>query len=202
MFRISKRNFLTALAVLWSTFATSFVETAHAASMTIPAGTTVTVRMAESVDSETGHAGQIVRATVDTPVMINGRVAVPQGAEAIGRITSVESAGRFRGRAVVALELTALNFDGKSIGVMTSAYQEVGSPRSKQTTKYVGGGGVVGTLLGAITGGKKGAFIGGALGAAGGAVTQVVRGHDPLTIPAESLVLFTLQSPLTLEAEY
>src|SRR5689334_22652871 len=77
-------NLITSLALVWSIFATSFVETAHAASMTIPAGTTVTVRMAESVDSESSHAGQIVRATVDTPVMINGRVAVPQGAEAIG----------------------------------------------------------------------------------------------------------------------
>lgn len=202
MFRMPQRHIITALAVFWSVFASSFVETAHAASMTIPAGTTVTVRMAESVDSETSHAGQIVRATVDTPVMINGQVAVPQGAEAIGRITAIENAGRFRGRAVVALELTALNFDGKSIGVMTSVYQEVGSPRGRQTAKYVGGGGVFGSLLGAITGGKKGALIGGAIGAAGGAVTQVVRGSDPLTIPAESLVLFTLQSPLTVEGEY
>jgi len=40
------------------------------------------------------------------------------------------------------------------------------------------------------------------MGAAGGAVAQVVRGRDPLTIPAESLVLFTLQSPLTFEGEY
>jgi hypothetical protein len=202
MVRISGRNLITGVALFWSIFATTFVETAQAASMTIPAGTTVTVRMAESVDSETSHAGQIVRATVDTPVMINGHVAVPQGAEAIGRITAIESPGRFRGRAVVAMELTALNFDGKSMSVMTSAYQEVGNPRGKQTTKYVGGGGVLGTLLGAFTGGKKGAFIGMTVGAAGGAVAQVVRGRDPLTIPAESLVLFTLQSPLTVEAEY
>jgi hypothetical protein len=202
MFCMSKRYLVTGLALVWSIFATSFVETALAASMTIPAGTTVTVRMAESVDSESSHAGQIVRATVDTPVMINGRVAVPQGAEAIGRVTSIENPGRFRGRAVVAMELTALNFDGKSIGVMTSAYQEVGNARGKQTTKYVGGGGVLGTLLGAFTGGKKGAFIGMTVGAASGAVAHVVRGREPLTIPAESLVLFTLQSPLILEGEY
>ncbi len=202
MFHIIKRNAITGLAVVWTIFATSVVQTANAAAMTIPAGTTLTVRMAESVDSESSHAGQIVRATVDTPIMINGHVAVPQGAEAIGRITAIESPGRFRGRAVVAMELTALNFDGKSIGVMTSAYQEVGNARGKQTAKYSAGGGLIGTLLGAITGGKKGAFIGGAVGAAGGAMAQVVRGRDPLTIPAESLVLFTLQSPLTLETEY
>ena len=202
MLQMTKRHFITVAAVVWSVFATTFVETAQGASMTIPAGTTVTVRMAESVDSESSHAGQIVRATVDTPVMINGRVAVPQGAEAIGRITAVENPGRFRGRAVVAMELTALNFDGKSLGVLTSAYQEVGNAQGKKTAKYVGGGGVFGTLLGAITGGKKGAFIGATVGAAGGAVAQVVRGREPLTIPAESLVLFTLQSPLTLEGEY
>lgn len=203
---MSDRKLSTALtAALVATlmmFAFIFAETAQAASLTIPAGTTLTVRMAESVDSETSHPGQIVRATVDTPVMINGRVAVPQGAEAIGRITALENPGRFRGRAVVAMELTALNFEGKSIGVMTSAYQEMGNSQGRQTAQITGGGGVIGTILGALTGGKKGAFIGGAIGTAGGAVAQVVRGRDPLTIPAESLVLFTLQSPLTFESEY
>src|ERR1051325_142926 len=165
----------------------------HAASITIPAGTTMPVRMTDSIASDKNYPGQTFHARVDAPVSINGRVVVPQGAEAIGRITSVSQAGRFRGRPVVLLELTALNFDGKSIPVLTSAHQESGGSRGKQTALYAGGGGLVGTVIGTIAAGPAGFLLGSSVGAAGGVVVQAVRGAPPLRIPAESLLLFTVQ---------
>lgn len=171
----------------------------QAAPVTIPAGTTMTVRMADSLDSSMNHAGETFRAIVDAPVTVNGRVVIPVGAEAIGRLNYVEQPGRFRGRAVMAMELTALNFDGKSVAVLTSTHQEAGGSRGRQTATYTGGGGALGTLFGAMAGGSPGFLIGAAIGAAGGAVVQAVRGPDPVRIPAESLLLFTLQSPITLD---
>jgi len=174
----------------------------QAATVTIPAGATLTVRMADSIDSDKNYAGETFRATVDAPVTVNGTTVIPQGAEAIGRVTSVIQAGRFRGRPVIMLELTALNFDGRSVAVLTGSHQEMGGSRGKETAVFAGGGSAIGTVIGTIAGGGVGFLLGSSIGAAGGAVVQAVRGPQPLRIPAESLMLFTVQSPVNVEVAY
>jgi hypothetical protein len=186
------------MALVWTCAATI----SQAASMTIPAGTTLAVRMSGEIDSERSQAGEMFRATIDGPVTINGQVVLPAGAEAIGRLTAVTQPGRFRGRSTITMELTALNFDGRSVGILTAVYQESGAARGKQTAAMSGGGGALGSILGAIAGGPPGMLIGAGLGAAGGAVLNVVRGPQAVRIPAESLMLFTLLSPVTIEMEY
>ena len=175
---------------------------ARGASLTVPAGTALTVRMADSLDSDKNHAGETFRATVETAVAIDGKTVVPQGAEAIGRVIYVAQSGRFRGRPVMMMELTALNFDGKSIAVLTGSHQEQGDSQGKQTATTAGAGGAIGTVIGAIAGGAPGFLIGAGIGAASGAVVQMVRGPHPVRIPAESLMFFTLQSPIAVEVSY
>ena len=170
------------------------VATGRAASMTIPAGMTISVRMVDAVDSGKNYAGETFRATVDTPLMMEGKTLVPRGAEAIGRLVAVEQTGRLQGRPMVALELTALNFSGKSVAIQTSAYQEVGPSQTKRTALFAGGGALVGTVIGAIAGG--GILLGSNVGGAAGTIVQAVRGAKQIRVPAESLVTFTLQSPI------
>ena len=174
----------------------------YSASLTVPAGTMLTVRMADSLDSDKNHAGETFRATVDTAVIVDGKTVVPQGAEAIGRLTYIAQSGRFRGRPVIMMELTALNFSGKSVAILTGVHQEQGDSQGKQTATTAGAGGAIGTVIGAIAGGAPGFLIGAGIGAASGAVVQAVRGPEPVRIPAESLMLFTLQSPVAVEASY
>ena len=176
--------------------------TLRAGTVTIPAGTQITVRMVETVDSEKNHAGQTFRAAVDNPIQVDGKMVVPRGAEAIGRLVDVEQAGRLRGSSKIALELTAFNFDGLSVSVQSNTHQEVCSSQGKDTAKVAGGGGLLGAIFGALTGGKKGSVIGAGLGAAGGTVVQAVRGGEQIYIPAESLLLFTLQSPVTVDTGF
>ena len=47
--------------------------TARGASMTIPAGSTISVRMTDSLDSKNSRAGETFRATLDAPVTIDGK---------------------------------------------------------------------------------------------------------------------------------
>ncbi len=61
---------------------------------------------------------------------------------------------------------------------------------------------MLGGVLGAISGGKKGSMIGAGIGAAAGTVVQTVRGRERIRIPAESLVLFTLQSPVRVNTDF
>ena len=173
--------------------------TLRAGAVTIPAGTQVTIRMVETVDSQNSYAGETFRAAVDNPIQVDGKIIVPRGAEALGRLVNVEKAGRIRGSSKIELELTAFNFDGMSVAVRTSTHQEVGSSQGKETGKIAGAGSLLGAIFGAITGGKKGTVIGAGLGAAGGTAVQLVRGGEQIYIPAESLLIFTLQSPVIVD---
>jgi hypothetical protein len=58
----------------------------------VPAGMSVTARLANQLDSDQAKAGQIVTADVIDDVKINGAVVVPRGALVSGHIT--ESVGR------------------------------------------------------------------------------------------------------------
>ena len=171
---------------------------ARAASLTIPAGATISVRMTGGLDSKANRAGETFRATVDSPLTVDGKVVVPKGAEAIGKLTDVQASGRIKGRSLIAVELTSLNFEGKSVAVQTSAYQEGGPSRVKQTAKIAGGATVLGTIVGAVAGAP---WIGIGVGAAAGFVVQTVRGPAQIRIPAESILVFTLLSPLPLEVQ-
>jgi hypothetical protein len=114
----------------------------------------------------------------------------------IGRLVSVERAGRFQGRPAVTLELTALNFEGQSVAIQTSAHQERGASQTKRTLLLSGGGAVLGTVIAAVAGG--GILLGSNVGGAAGTIAQAVRGGKDLRIPAEALMTFTLQTPIYL----
>ena len=166
------------------------------APLTVPAGEMITVRMLDQVDSSINYAGETFRATLEAPLTVEGKTLVPRGAEAIGRLVSVQRAGRFQGRPIVTMELTALNFEGQSIAIQTSAHQELGASQTKRTLILSGGGAVLGTIIAAVAGG--GIMLGSNVGGAAGTVAQAMRGGKDLRIPAEALVTFTLQSPIYL----
>ncbi len=50
--------------------------------ITVPAGTVVTVRMIDSIDSSQNHPGQEFAATVENPVVVGDRVVIPHNADA------------------------------------------------------------------------------------------------------------------------
>jgi hypothetical protein len=95
-----------------------------------------------------------------------------------------------------------VNFEGRSVAIVTSTHREAGASRMKQGMQLAAGGGAMGSLIGTVAGGKKGFFLGAGLGAAGGIVVQALRGPAAVRLPAESLLLFTLQSPITVETAY
>ncbi len=167
-----------------------------AAPPTVPAGMTVTVRMLDGVDSSINYSGETFRATLDSPLTVDGKTLVPKGAEAIGRLVSVERASRFQGRPTLTLELTALNFEGQSVAIQTSTHQEEGQSQTKRMAILAGGGAVLGTVVSVIAGG--GILLGSNVGAAAGTAVQAVRGGKEVRIPSEALVTFTLQSPIYL----
>lgn len=162
----------------------------------VPAGTVVTVRMIDGVDSATNHAGEIFHASLDAPIVVDNEVVVPTGADAYVKLVEAKSAGRMTGRSELSLELNRLEFQGKTYSVETAAYTQAGSSRGKRTAATVGGGAALGALIGAVAGGGKGAAIGAAVGAGAGTGVQAATKGQQIKISSETRLDFRLEQPL------
>jgi BON domain len=163
----------------------------------VPAGTTITIRMIDGVDSSVNQAGEIFHASLDAPIVVGDQVVVPKGADVYVRLTSASSAGRMSGRSELHLELVKLEFQGRSYPLVSSTYSLTGSSRGKNTAEKVGGGAVLGALIGAIAGGGKGAAIGAGVGAGAGGVYQGATKGKQVKIPSETKLDFQLDQPVS-----
>jgi hypothetical protein len=165
--------------------------------VTIPAGTTLAVRLVDTIDSERNQAGETFKATLNSPLSVEGEIAIPAGYDVEGHLVEVKSAGKFAGQSVVALQLDRISVGGKSYGIQTDEYRRQGSSRGKNTAAKVGAGAAIGAIIGGIAGGGKGAGIGAAAGGGlGGGVQAATKGQQ-IKLPSETVLNFTLQSPLT-----
>jgi hypothetical protein len=168
--------------------------------VTIPSGTTLAVRLVDAIDSERSQTGQTFHATLDSPLAVEGDVAVPAGYDVEGHIVDVKSAGKFAGQSVLALQLDRIKVGEKYYNIQTDQFRRQGSSRGKNTAEKVGAGAGIGAIIGAIAGGGKGAAIGAAAGGGlGGGVQAATKGQQ-IKLPSETVLNFTLQGPLTVVA--
>ncbi|MHB8501488.1 MAG: hypothetical protein ACYDCG_09725 [Candidatus Acidiferrales bacterium] len=162
----------------------------------VPADTPITVVLDETVGSKISTTGQTFTATVQVPVEVNGRVAIPKGARVTGIVRDAKAAGRFKGGAVLDLELTAVTLGERDYEIQTSAHDQTSKGKGKRTAVMVGGGAGGGAAIGAIAGGGKGAAIGALIGAAAGTGGAGLTGNRDITLPAETRLTFRLVQPL------
>jgi hypothetical protein len=163
----------------------------------LPEGTIVPVRVTETLDSKTAQPNQSFHGSLASDIGVQGVIAIPRGSAVTGRIVNVQEAAHFKGNALLSLELTQLTAQGRNLTLVTDTYSKQGAGRGKNTAAKAGGGAALGAIIGAIAGGGKGAAIGGlAGGGAGVGVNAATRGEQAV-IPTETIVNFTLRSPIT-----
>jgi hypothetical protein len=166
------------------------------AGIQIPAGTPITVRMIDAVDSKVSHLGQTFRASVDEPVVINGQTVIPRGADAVAKLVEDQQSGKFEGKTILTLALTDITINGQMIDTTTGDVTRASSSRGARTAKVVGGATALGAIIGALAGGGRGAAIGAASGAAVGGGAEVLTKGQQVKIPSETRLNFTLQQPI------
>jgi BON domain len=165
---------------------------------TVPSGTRVSVRTIDAINSKTAQVGQTFSGTLTQPLTANGDVVVPAGETATLVLQNAKSAGRISGSAQLEVRLQSISYQGRRYEVDSSEITEIGKGRGKQTAVRGGIGAAAGAIIGAIAGGGKGAAIGSAAGAGAGVGYQVFTHGQQVSIPSESVLVFTLQSPVTL----
>lgn len=167
----------------------------------VPADTSISVVLDEPLGSKTSTTGQTFTATVQLPVEVDGKVAIPKGARVTGIVKDAKAAGRFKGGAVLALELTSVTLNDKDYEMQTSARTMTSKGKGKRTAAMVGGGAGGGAAIGAVAGGGKGAAIGALIGAAAGTGGAGLTGNRDITLPAETALSFQLLQPLEIRGK-
>lgn len=167
---------------------------------TIPAGKTIAVRTNQTIRSRDAAPGQtysgvVVRDVFDT----DGQVAIPRGASATLVIRDARAEGRVEGRSELALDVAAVQVNGRPYRLETTDFVERGREglgANQRTAKFAGGGALLGGIIGAVAGGGRGAAIGAFSGAAAGAGTQAATRGKDVRIPAETILNFRLEAPV------
>jgi hypothetical protein len=169
----------------------------------VPAGTEVSVRTEETIDSGKAVEGQSFAAEVTGDVRdASGEVVIPRGSNAQIVIISAAKGGHVRGASDLVLDLASISVEGRLYKISTVPLEERGKSGvglNKRTAEYGGGAAAVGAIIGAIAGGGKGAAIGAGSGAGAGAVAEVLT-KGTIKVPAESLLTFRLDQPLRVTA--
>jgi hypothetical protein len=165
----------------------------------VPADTVITVVLDQAVGSKISTPGQAFSATVQNPIEVDGRLAIPKGARASGVVRDAKPAGRFKGGATLALTLTSVTVKNEDYNIQTTAPSEASKGKGKRTAALVGGGAGGGALIGGLAGGGKGALIGGLIGAAAGTGGAGLSGNREITLPAETVLTFKLVEALEIK---
>jgi hypothetical protein len=164
--------------------------------LVVPADTVIAVVLDQTISSKTSKSGDKFSATVESPVEVEGKVAIPKGARAEGVVHEAKAAGRFKGGALLVLKLTSVTVHGKDHEIQTSAAVTSSKGKGKRTAVMVGGGAAGGAGIGAIAGGGKGAAIGALIGAAAGTGGAGFTGNRDITLAAETALDFKLLEPV------
>ncbi len=165
--------------------------------ITIPAGTQLTVRLNDSLDTERNQVGDSFHATLGAPIVIDDETVIPSGADVVGHVVDVKSAGRFAGNSLLTLELTSLSVNGRTYNIQTSHWSREGKGEGKNTAVKAGGGAAIGAIIGGIAGGGKGAAIGSVAGAGAGTGAAATKKGEQIKLAPESTLSFLLINTVT-----
>jgi len=165
--------------------------------VTIPQGTLLQVRTNESVGAKRAQAGTQVEFTVIHDVVFGGVLAIPRGATVHGEVVETKKAGELGGSAELTLKLTSLDLGGKNYPLESDQFKVKGPNKAGRTAGNAFGGAILGAIIGGAVGRGEGAAIGAGAGAVAGTAASAASSGPDAWIPAEALVDFHLNQPLT-----
>jgi hypothetical protein len=171
------------------------------ANLTITAGTTLAIRVDQSISVKRSRAGDTFTGEIVEPVLnpTDNSVVLPKGAPVGGVVAESHRRGHFKGRSLLELQLTSLTLNGKQYPLTTRNLVESKKGKGRRSAAMIGGGAGLGMLVGGVATGGVGLVVGGLVGGGAGTAAAGLTGNRDLDIPAESIVHFKLADDLVVQ---
>jgi hypothetical protein len=175
----------------------------------LPAGTLLKVRLDQTISTRSTANGTPFTATFEEPVMRDGKVIIPSGAQLHGTVVDITNGPRIFGRASFRLDSLQIVLPDGSHYVL---HAQIIDTDQGHTTKVSRKGTVIApdhasslailslttasaASAGAVFGGLPGALIGAGAGA-GISTAQWLRHDREAAVPVESKLIFSLTTPM------
>ncbi len=168
--------------------------------VTIPAGTTLAIRIDQRISVKGSRAGDRFTGEVVDPVLnSDNRMLVPKGTLVGGVVDVSHRRGHFKGRSLLELRLTSLTMNGTRYPLATRDIARTKKGKGRRSAALIGGGAGLGMLVGGLASGGTGLLVGGLVGGGGGTALAGLTGNRDIDIPAESIIHFKLADDLVVQ---
>src|SRR5262249_15183201 len=162
------------------------------ATLSIPAGTWISVRVNEALSSDHNQPGDLFTATLSQPVIANGFVVARRGQVLSGHVVEAGKSGK-SGTSRPALDVSELRLaDGQRLQMRTQLMQYSGGSATGRNVATVATTTGIGAAVGAAADGGLGAGVGAVAGAGVGALLMHGR---PTVVYPEALLNFKTLEP-------
>ena len=158
------------------------------APVTVPAGTSIPIRLKDALDSNRHSSGHRFTAVLEGNLEVGGTVVARKGSPVYGELVGSKRSGRLRGRSEFSVRLTGISIDGTIVQISSSGCTVVTENTAKRTAGTVARGAAIGGLAKGSKGAKNGAKW--------GAGVAVLTSGNSIFIPAGTLLEFSLAAPL------
>ena len=158
---------------------------------TVPAGTRLTLRMAESIDTSRHKAGHRFIAKLEADLVAEGVVVAPRGTTVYGQLVSASSSGRVAGSSSLTVAFTDILINNQMYPISTEPMSGKTDNTARKSGRQIGRAAVIGGLIDGSSGAKTGAAV--------GAGAAILTSGNQAGIPSGTLLDTQLRAPLTIQ---
>jgi hypothetical protein len=167
--------------------------------LTLPAGTWISVRSNQALSSDHSQPGDVFTATLVQPLVANGFVVARRGQIISGRVAEAVKAGKVKGTSRLGLELSDITLvDGQQLPVRTQLVEYSGGTSKARDASAIGTTTAVGAAVGAVADGGAGAGIGAGAGAVASTIGVLLTRGRPTEVYPETMLTFRTLEPVTI----
>jgi len=166
-------------------------EAMSAESVTVPTGTRLVIRTADTIDSSRHAAGHRFTGQLEGALVVDGVTVAPRGAYVHGRITQAGQARRLAGTAELGIEFTDIVIDGQLVPISTTGIQAQTGNEAARTVGRTARSAAIGGLIGGSSGARTGARV--------GAGASILTSGASINVPAGTIVETSLAAPLEVQ---
>lgn len=183
----------------------------------VPAGVSLSVVLSNEINSQSSVVGSVVNAALIEDFVYNGTTIATAGSVINGSVVAVQKAGFANRNAKMQIRFTTIRTPYNNIipisatistddltGVLKGGTtKDSAIEYAKDTAIGAGSGAVLGTAMGALSGGSvgRGAIYGTALGAGMGVIKGISEKGESILIPANSEIKIYFDQPITMGAQ-